>query len=509
MIPLYRKKGFDTAQYLAVQTQAIEERVKKFAGKLYLEFGGKLCYDYHAARVLPGYEPTAKVQLLRKLKDIEIIYCVGAKDIQKGRVRRDFGLTYDNQTLKDIADLAAFGLKVRAVVITRFAGESLAKRLQQKLEIHGITTYLHAELDGYPDAIDRVVSRDGYGRQPYVKTEMPIVIVTGAGGGSGKMSFCLSQMYHDKQHGVTSGFAKFETFPIWNLPLNHPVNTAYEAATADLRDCNIVDPFHQKAYGVTAINYNRDIENFSIMKKMIAKILGTTGYAAQYQSPTDMGVNMAKAGIIDDAIIQAAAKQEIIRRYFRYHRERMEGIESQATVDWVAELLKKAGVKITDRAVVAAARAAVEEAKTTRQDTEGIFCGAAYELSNGKIVTGKNSALLHAESAATLNAIKVLAKIPDEIDLLSSGVIQKIIDFKKEYLGSHSGALDLEETLIALTISAATNPMAEKALKMLARLENCEMHITHLPNHGNEQALMKLRINYTTDAELALQAVFS
>jgi len=504
MPPIYKRKGFDTDKYLKVQTKAIKERVKKFKGKLYLEFGGKLSYDLHASRVLPGYDPTAKIQLLKNLKDIELIYCVSAKDIQKGRVRRDFGLTYDNQTLKDIADFKFFGLKVLAVVISLYEGESLAKRLKEKLEQRGIKTYFFKKIPGYPNNIERVVSKDGYGIQPYIQTKKPIIIVTGTGPGSGKMSFCLSQMYHDHQKGISSGFAKFETFPIWNLPLNHPVNIAYEAATADLKDINIVDPFHKKAYGITAINYNRDIENFAIMKKMISRIVGNNIYAAKYQSPTDMGVNTAKAGIIDDLAVRAAARQEIIRRYFRYYEERIEGIEKQSTVDWMKKIMAKAKVKITDRPTVVAAQKRVKEIKKKNRGLLGICCAAAIELADGKIITGKNSLLLHAESATILNALKFLARIPDEIDLLSSQVIQNIIYLKKDFFGSASGALNIEETLIGLAISAATNPMAEKALTMLAELKNSELHSTYLPSQTNKNTLIKLQINYTTDAELIL-----
>lgn len=504
MIPIYKKQGFDTQKYLEAQTKAILERVSKFDGKLYLEFGGKLCYDLHAARVLPGYEPTAKIQLLKKLKDIEIIYCISAKDIQRGRVRRDFGLTYDNQTIKDIADIKSFGLKVKAVIINLYAGESLAKAFKQKLEQRGIDAYFFNMLDGYPNDLDKVVSKTGYGLQPYIKTSKPIVIVTGAGGGSGKMSFCLSQMYHDRQRGIKSGFAKFETFPIWNLPLNHPVNVAYEASTADLQDINMIDLFHKKAYGITVINYNRDVENFRLLKEMIARIVGDKNFATTYKSPTDMGVNMAKAGIINDKIVQAAAKQEIIRRYFRYFRERTEGVESQATVDWTKKIMLRAKVKLTDRSVVLPARKAAKEAAKKSKGNLGIYCGAAVELPNGQIVTGKNSIFLHAESAVILNAIKILAGIPDSIDLLSQNIIEKIIKFKKEYLGSYTGSLNLEETLISLTISAATNPMAEKALKMLEKMKGCEMHLTYLPSKANEAVLIRLKLNFTTDAEVVL-----
>ncbi len=502
MKPLYKEKGFDTNNYLSAQIKAIKQRVDKFDGKLYLEFGGKLCYDMHAARVLPGYEPTVKVQLLKKLKDIEIIYCVAAKDIQKGRIRRDFGLTYDNQALKDIADFKAFGLNVSSVVISRFEGESLAKRLEWKLKTRGIKTFIHFEVKGYPDNIKKVVSKRGFGSQSYIKTKKPIIIVTGVGGGSGKMSFCLSQMYQDKKQGINSGFAKFETFPVWNLPLNHPVNIAYEAATADLHDVNMVDPFHKETYGITSINYNRDIENFKIMNELIFFIVGSKNYASKYMSPTDMGVNMVKAGIINDKVVRAAAGQEIIRRYLRYYQERMEGIETQATVEWMEKIMKKARVKISDRSVVMKARIAKKEGKNKGKGFQGIYCGAALEINDGRIITGKNSFLLHSESAAILNAIKVLARIPDKIDLLSGQVIQKIISFKKEFLASQSGSLNLEETLIALSISAASDPVAEKALNKLDQLKDCDMHLTYMPSFANETALRKLGINFTTDAEL-------
>lgn len=504
MKPIYRKKGFDTEKYLQAQTAAILERVSKFDGRLYLEFGGKLCYDMHAARVLPGYEPTAKLQLLKNLKDIEIIYCVSAKDLQRGRVRRDFGLTYDNQTIKDVADLKGFGLSVRAVIINRYSGESSADKLKMKLEQRGIDTYLFHELEGYPNDLEKVIGLTGYGRQPYVKISKSIVVVTGAGGNSGKMSFCLSQIYNDQQNGINSGFAKFETFPIWNLPIDHPVNVAYEASTADLQDVNMVDPFHKKAFGIEAINYNRDIENFRIMKEMIIRIVGQGNYAATYNSPTEMGVNTAKAGIIDDEVVSAAAKQEIIRRYFRYARERNEGSESQVTVDWMEKIMTRSNLKPEDRSVVIPARQAALQAKQKGKGVEGIYCGAAIELFGGDIITGKNSTLMHAESAAILNSLKFLASIPDEIDLLSPNVIEKIISFKKTYLGSFTGSLNLEETLISLAISAATNPMAEKAIKMLDQLNNCEMHLTYLPSKANESILIRLHINFTTDAELVL-----
>lgn len=508
MTPLYKRKGFDTKKYLEAQTKAIENRLGKFGQKLYLEFGGKLSYDFHAARVLPGYVPTTKVQLLKELKDIEIIYCVGAKDIQKGKVRGDLGLTYDKQTLKDITDIRSFGLNFLAVVITRFEGESLAKILERKLKNIGVPVYVHSEIEGYPKDIDKIVSSKGYGKQPYIKTSKPIVIMAGTGPGSGKLSTCLAQIYNDHQRGIESGYAKFETFPIWNLPLNHPVNIAYEAATADIGDFNLIDPFHKKAYGVAAVNYNRDVESFEIIKELLKKVVDQTSFMNEYQSPTDMGVNMAKEGITNDRVVQAAARQEIIRRYFCYIKGRVEGIEIQETVDRMEKIMAKARVKISNRKVVGVARKAAIEAKKKGKGVEGIYCGAAVELLDGRIVSGKNSPLLHAESAAVLNAAKELAKIPDEIDLISSQFISSIIFLKKELFAKKDVCLNVEETLVALSMAAPANPTAEKALRALKQLQGCEMHLTHLPGQANEYGLIKLGVNYTADAELALQLRF-
>jgi len=314
------KAGFDTNKYLKEQTKKILERVSKFE-RLYLEFGGKLCYDLHAARVLPGYKSTTKIELLKKLGDIEIIYCISSKDIEKGRVRRDFGLTYDNMALKDISDIRDFGLNVSSVIITRYSGEHSVKIFKKKLENFGMKAYIHDEIEGYPNDIDKVLA--GYEKQPYVKIDKKLIIITGVGGNSGKMAFCLSQIYHERKKNQKTGFAKFETFPIWNLELKHPINVAYEAATADLLDVNMVDPFHKKAYGITAVNYNRDVENFNILISLMGKITGEKDPFG-YKSPTDMGANMAKEGIVDDKTCREAAKQEIIRRYFRYYREKVE-----------------------------------------------------------------------------------------------------------------------------------------------------------------------------------------
>ena len=497
------KKGFDTEKYLITQVKTITDRVKRFERKLYLEFGGKLCYDHHAFRVLPGFDIDTKVKILRKLKEkSEIIYCISAKDIQKGKIRYDFKLTYGDQTLKDINDLKERGLKVSCVVITRIDREEDVKKFKRRLENYGNEVYFHYEIEGYPNKIDLVVSDDGYGRQPYIKTRKPIVVVTGPGPGSGKMSFCLSQVYHGRKLNIKSGFAKFETFPIWNLPINHPVNVAYEASTADLDDVNMIDPFHLQAYNITAVNYNRDIENFSIMKNIIDKIIDKNDPLALYKSPTDMGVNQAKIGIINDDIVREASKQEIIRRYFRYKRELIEGIGNPQTIERMKILMQKVGVKSEDRKVVEPARKAAIDAERKGKGDRNIFCGAAIELPNGNIIVGKNSQLLHAESAAILNAIKTLANIPDEINLLAPNIIYNISNLKKTILGGKSESLNVEETITALAISSATNPMTELALKMLKKLKNCEMHTTHITSEGDEAPLRKLGINITNDTNL-------
>jgi len=488
-------KGFDTSLYLSEQTKKIEERVSKFE-KLYLEFGGKLCYDLHAMRVLPGYTSTAKIDLLKKLGEIDIIYCVSTKDILRGRVRRDFGLTYDNQTLKDISDINEYGLNVSAVVITRFSGEPSILQFKNKLENYGIKVYIHTEIEGYPNDLEKVLQ--GYEKQPYIETSRKLTIITGVGGGSGKMALALSQIYHERKKGIKTGFAKFETFPIWNLELNHPVNVAYEAATADMLDVNMVDPFHKEAYGIEAINYNRDIENFTILHNLMKRITGELE-AFGYRSPTDMGVNMAKAGIIDDAVCRNTGKQEILRRFFRYFREKVEGIETQETIEQMEMIMDKVGVKPSDREVVHLS----EEISEKGNGFEGVSCGAAIELPTGEILTGKNSALFHAESAVLLNAIKTLSNIPDEIDLLSPEVIKSITEMKHNLQNKKGSSLNVNETIIALAICSSTNPAAKLALTKLKELENCEMHLTHLPTPGDEAGLIRLKMNVTTSARIS------
>jgi uncharacterized protein (UPF0371 family) len=496
------KKGFDNERYLSQQSKAILERVKKFDHKLYLEFGGKLCFDYHAARVLPGYDPRAKLRLLKMLGgQIEIIFCIYAKDIEMGRLCGDFGMAYDTATLFIIDDLKDWGLDVSSVVFTRFRGESQAIRFKNRLQKKGIATYTHQEISGYPADVDRIVSEEGYGKNQYVLTKRPIVIVAAPGPGSGKLATCLSQMYHDHKKGINSGFAKFETFPIWNLPLRHPVNVAYESATADLRDFNLVDPFHLETYKKEAISYNRDVEAFPILKKVLERIIGRSQKGmVMYNSPTDMGVNRAGFGIVDHRVVQEAARQEIIRRYFRYHWEFMIGLEKKETVQRARSLMEELGLNEEDRPCVVLARKAAIQAEKKGKGHKGIFCGAAIELNNGKIITGKNSPLLHAASATILNAVKSLAKIPDKIHLLPRAVINNIGALKKDILGMKSESLDVEEILVALSISATANPAAEAGMKELGRLSGCQMHLTHIPSDGDEGGLRKMGINMTTDA---------
>lgn len=503
-----RKTGFDTKEYLNAQIKKILDRVSLF-DKLYLEFGGKLCYDYHAFRVLPGFDVDTKVQMLRRLgKRIEIIHCISAKDIEGRRIRRDFGLTYDDQILKDISDLRDVGLAASAVVINRFNNELTARKFKQKLQNMGIRVFIHYEIPNYPEDLDLVVSVRGYGKQEHVDTKKKIVVVTAPGPGSGKFSFCMAQIYNDRKRGVKSGFAKFETFPIWNLSLDHPVNTAYEAATADIGDYNVIDPFHKKAYGIMAINYSRDVENFAIMKKIIDKVVDKDDPMAKYRSPTDMGVNMAREGIIDDDVVGEASKEEIIRRYFRYHREFVEGDTLYDTFERMEKIMEKVDVKPEDRCVVLPAREAAKDARKRKAKGKGckdVFCGAAIEifLDSGKavIVTGKNSPLLYAESAALLNATKIIAGIPDEVDVISPNVIQSIVRLKNK-IRSSSTSLDVRGILNALAVSAVSDENARRCVDALDKLAGCEMHTTHLMNEGNEKMLNQIGLNLTTDAKL-------
>ncbi len=499
------KIGFDNEKYLKEQKEYILSRVKKFK-KLYLEFGGKLLYDMHAARVLPGYDPNVKIRLLQELKDkAGIIIAIYAGAIERKKIRADFGITYDMDVLKLIDDLNEYGLDILGVVITRYEGQPAAEQFKNKLEHRGIKVYIHKYTKGYPTDVDLIVSEEGYGANDYIKTDKPLVIVTGPGPNSGKLATCLSQIYHDLKNGIEAGYAKFETFPIWNLSLKHPVNVAYEAATLDIKDFNLIDPFHLETYGEKAVNYNRDVEAFPIIKRILTKLMGEKDV---YKSPTDMGVNRAGFGIINDEVVQEAAKQEIIRRYFNCQCEYLMGLIDKESVIKAELLLNELNLKPEDRVVVKSAREESQEAEQKGKGNEGIYCGAAIQLKDGQIIKGKNSPLLHAASSVILNAIKYLAKIPDNIHLLAPNITESIHKFKSEILNKKSVSLDLEETLIALSISATTNPTAQFAMEKLKELRNCEMHITHIPTPGDENGIKKLGINLTSDPQFSTKSLF-
>jgi uncharacterized protein (UPF0371 family) len=501
-----KKSGFDNEKYLAEQAKEILSRANRFGDKLYLEFGGKLLFDYHAARVLPGYDPNVKIKLLQRLRErTSIILCIYAGDIERRKLRGDFGITYDADTLKLMDDLKDWDLSVDAVVITRFNNQPSAQTFINRLERRGVRVYTHRAVPGYPGAIDLIVSDNGYGSNTYIETEKPVVVVTGPGPGSGKLATCLSQLYHEHKRKVTAGYAKFETFPIWNLPLSHPVNIAYEAATADIGDFNQIDPFHLKVYGQTAVNYNRDVEAFSVVECILRKI---TGSKFTYRSPTDMGVNRAGFAITDDSVVSAAACQEIIRRFFRSRCEYVMGLIEQNVVDRSASLLEKINLRPEARRVVEPARAAARDAERRNLGNEGICCGAAIELANGNIVTGKNSSLMHAASSMILNAIKQLAGVPDKLHLLAPSIIQSISTLKGRLLGGKKLSLNLDETLIALGISAASNPAAQLAMEQLPNLRGCEVHLTHLPTPGDEIGLKKIGVNATSDPNFPSKAFF-
>jgi len=500
-----RGTGFDNERYLDEQTTAIVERVDRIGGKLYLEFGGKIAFDLHAARVLPGYDPNVKIRLLQQLKDkAEIVVCIYAGAIERRKIRADFGLPYDVDTLKLIDDLRDWGLVVSAVVITRFEEQPSAKVFKARLERRGVRVYTHRFTRGYPTHVDQIVSDEGYGANEFIHTERPIVVVAGPGPGSGKLATCLSQLYHEHLGGRAAGYAKFETFPIWNLPLKHPVNVAYEAATVELKDVNQIDPFHLTAYGQQAVNYNRDIEAFPLVARIVERIMG---HGAFYRSPTDMGVNRAGFAIVDDDLVRAAAAQEVIRRYFRYSCEYAVGLVDRDDAERSALIMGELGLDPSLRPVVGHARAGAAEAEATGKGNDGVYCGAAIELPTGTIVTGKNSPLMHAASAVVLNAVKHLSRIPDEIPLLTPDVMQSIAGMKKDILKMKAVSLDLDETLIALGISATTNPAAKAALDRLKSLAGCEFHTTHIPTPGDEAGLRRLGVNVTSDASFATRAL--
>ena len=499
--------GFDNDKYLQEQTAAILDRVSRFCNKLYLEFGGKLLFDYHAARVLPGFDPNVKMRLLTKLKDkAEILLCIHAGAIERKKMRADFGITYDADAMKLIDDLRDWGIQLRGVVITRFDGQPGAMQFKNKLQRREIPVYTHPPTKGYPAEVDRIVGAEGYGANPYIETVKPLVVVTGPGPGSGKLATCLSQMYHDHLHGVRSGYAKFETFPIWDLPLTHPVNVAYEAATADLHDVNMIDPFHLEAFHQTATNYNRDVEAFPVLHKILQRI---TGAEPIYRSPTEMGVNRASSGVVNDEKVQAASRAEVIRRYFRYASEYAMGVADEQTVRRVERLMEMLHIGPEDRRVVGPARRAAEEAQRQGNGNQGVYCGAAIELADGRIVTGKNSSLMHAAAALVMNAVKQLAGLPDGIHLLAPSVIESAARMKKEILGQKAvQPRRFKETLFALGISVTANPMAQLCVEKLKQLRGCDVHITHVPTPGDEAGLRRLGVHLTSDPNFATKNLF-
>ncbi len=502
-----RNTGFDNEKYLAEQSASILERLDKADNRLYLEFGGKLLFDYHAARVLPGYDPNVKMRLLQKLKDkADIILCIYAGAIEKKKLRADFGITYDVDALKLLDELRQWGLDILGVVITRFDNQASAVVFKNKLERRGIKVITHRYTPGYPTDVDLIVSKDGYGANDYLKSEKPLIVVTGPGPGSGKLSTCLSQMYHDHLQGISPGYSKFETFPIWNLPLKHPVNVAYEAATADIADFNLIDPFHLEKYGKASVNYNRDVEIFPILKRILERI---TGAESIYQSPTDMGVNCASAGILSDEAVQEAARQEVIRRFFRYSCEYVMGYADKDTVQRVELIMEDMGIRPENRRVVRSAKEAAKDAELKEKGNKGIFCGAAIELEDGTILTGSNSPLMHAASSVVMKSMKHLAGIPEEIHLLSPIIIDSIGALKRDILQSKTVSLDLEETMIALAIAAATNPSVQQAISKLKELEGCEVHLSHIPTPGDEAGLKRLGVNLTSEPNFSTKDLFT
>lgn len=492
-----REIGFDNERYLAEQRSYILDRVKESGDKLYLECGGKLLYDYHASRVLPGFDPNAKMRVLQSIADqVDVIICIHSGDIERRKMRGDFGITYDVDVFKMIDDFAKWGLIVDKVVITRFDEEEGAVAFQRVLEQRNITVYTHRATRGYPSDVELIVSDEGYGMNSYIETEKPVVIVTGPGSGSGKLGTCLSQMYHDWRRGCRSGYSKFETFPVWNLPIDHPVNVAYESATADIGDTVLIDHFHASAYGTITVNYSRDLEAYPLLARIVNKI---TASECAYKSPTDMGVNRVGFGIVDDAVVRRAAEQEIIRRYYRSACEYVQGIGSKETVQRSQSIMERAALSDADRPVVAASHRALADGLARGKGVNKIVCAAAIELPDGTIVTGCNSPFLHASSALILNAVKVLAGIDQEIDLIPPDIVHSVTAMKRDVLKGRGVSLNLDEVLISLAMSCAISEDAKRASAYLPTLNGCEVHMTHIPSSGDSSGLRKLVLNVTSD----------
>ena len=489
--------GFDNSLYIHKQTEHIRQRIAQWGGKLYLEFGGKLFDDYHAARVLPGFDPNGKIRLLYEMREqAEIIFTVSAGDIEKTKMRADLGISYDMEVLRLIDDITHMGIRVNSVVITQYTGQAAADGFAKKLTMRGVKNYIHRPIKGYPTDIAYICSDEGYGANPYIETSRPLVVVTAPGPGSGKLATCLSQVYHEIRQGRVAGYAKFETFPIWNLPLKHPVNLAYEAATADLADVNMIDPFHLEAYGVTTVNYNRDVEAFPIVRNILSRI---TGDESVYKSPTDMGVNMAGYAIVDDEAVRAAASQEIIRRYYKALCDHKQGKGSQDAVDKIKRIMQELSLTTADRAVVAPALA--------KSESSGV-AAAAIQLPDGPIVTGKASNLMSACSSCVLNAIKAIAGIDDSLTLISPIILEPILKLKIDILGSRSSVLKVDDVLAALSITAATNTLTARAMAALPKLRDCEMHSTCMLHSGDEGTLRKMGLRLTSEPEYPSKDLF-
>ena len=480
------RPGFDNAKYVKLQSQRIRDRISQF-GKLYLEFGGKLFDDYHASRVLPGFQPDSKVKMLLEMKDeAEIVIAISADDIERSKRRGDLGITYDEDTLRLIDAFRGIGLMIGSVVITHYRGQAIADKFIKRLETLGIRTYKHYIIPDYPSNVPLIVSDEGFGKNDYIETSRSLVVVTAPGPGSGKMATCLSQLYHEYKRGIAAGYAKFETFPVWDLPLKHPVNLADAAAAADLDDVNMIDPFHLDAYGTMAVNYNRDVEIFPVLNAIMERILGKS----PYKSPTDMGVNMAGFCISDDEAVRFAAQQEIIRRFFAAQMSKKKGFSTEDEVDKLRILMKQAGLKPEDRPPVG-------PALQRAQETGGP--AAAIELPDGRVVTGKSTPLLGAASAMLLNALKELGGIRHDMKLISPVIIEPIQHLKVDHLGNHNPRLHTDETLLALSICAATNPTAEIAMEQLSNLKGCEMHSTVILAEVDLNLLRKLGIHVTCE----------